>query len=320
MKKNANFVSVDLLGGLGNQLFGLAFGSAISEKLNCNLILDKSLIHLGSNHHRKLEIQNFDFGLKIFEIEQTKLAKISALINNRIAKKILGKIIMSNRKSIKEENLISNKIKVNQKYSGYFQEWMYADYLFLKNYKFYPRLRSNIIKDSSIFREFISLNPILIHIRLGDYLDFSNIYQILPEEYYLTALNNLTSYDGQRPVWLVVEDIDQVRRRYPNLVNLATKFVDKNQGLNDNEVFYLMARSNCLIASNSTFSLWASWFVLNNGGDVIVPSVFTVSGSPSKLIDQRWDSIDIYDFTFVPKRGLDIIRKENLARFNDLCL
>lgn len=320
MKKNANFVSVDLLGGLGNQLFGLAFGSAISEKLNCNLILDKSLIHLGSNHHRKLEIQNFDFGLKIFEIEQTKLAKISALINNPIAKKILGKIIMSNRKNIKEENLISNKIKVNQKYSGYFQEWMYADYLFLKNYKFYPRLRSNIIKDSSIFREFISLNPILIHIRLGDYLDFSNIYQILPEEYYLSALNNLTSYDGQRPVWLVVEDIDQVRRRYPNLVNLATKFVDKNQGLNDNEVFYLMARSNCLIASNSTFSLWASWFVLNNGGDVIVPSVFTVSGSPSKLIDQRWDSIDIYDFTFVPKRGLDIIRKENLARFNDLCL
>jgi hypothetical protein len=320
MKKKANFVSVDLVGGLGNQLFGLAFGSAISEKLNCNLRLDKSLIHFGSNHHRKLEIQNFDFGLKVFEIEQSKLAKISALTNNRIVKKIIGKIIMRNRKSINEKNLITSKLEVNKKYSGYFQEWMYADYLFLKNYKFYPRLRSSNIKNSSIFREFISLNPILIHIRLGDYLDFSNIYEILPEQYYLSALNNLNSYNAPRPVWLVVEDIEHVRERYPNLVNLATKFIDKNQGLEDNEVFYLMAKSNCLIAGNSTFSLWASWFVLNNGGDVIVPSVFKVSGSPSKLIDQRWDSIDINDFKFIPKRGLDMIRKENLARFDDLCL
>jgi hypothetical protein len=318
MKKNINFIIVDLVGGLGNQLFGLAFGSALSAKFNCNLKLDKSLIHFGSNHDRKLELQNFDFGLRNFKIKQSYITKIFALPKIRILEKISGKIIMAKRKSIKEENLRTTKIEINKRFSGYFQDWMYADYLFLKNYNFLPILKGKDIKKIKLFQEYNLSNPILIHIRLGDYLEFSNIYEILPEQYFLSALNNLSEKHQSRPVWLVVENIDQVRKFYPNLAKLAVKFVDKDQDLKDHEVFYLMARSNCLIASNSTFSLWASWFVLNSGGDVIVPSVFKVAGISSKLIDQRWNSIDISDFTFIPKRDLEVIREENLVRFNDL--
>jgi hypothetical protein len=318
MRKNQNFIIVDLVGGLGNQLFGLAFGSAMSEKLNCKLKLDKSLIHFGSNNTRRLEIQNFDFGLSSFQMQQSNLVKFFSGAKNNFFKKISGKIIMTWRRTIVEKNLQNENKKINKRYSGYFQDWMFADYLMIKNLNFFPVLRNEKIENSELFQNLINLNPIIVHIRLGDYLKLSNVYEILPERYYQSAIEILIKSNELAPIWLIVEDLEQVKEFYPNLVNLAKRIIDKNQNLEDHEVFYLMTKSNNLVASNSTFSFWASWFILNNGGNVIVPSVFRVSGIPSKLIDQRWDSIDISNFSFIPKGDLNSIRQANLKRFNEL--
>ncbi len=84
MEKKSSFVIVDLVGGLGNQLFGLAFVSALSDKLESNLRLDKSLIHFGSNHERILEIQNFEFNLPEYRITQSFLVKTIAITKNKL--------------------------------------------------------------------------------------------------------------------------------------------------------------------------------------------------------------------------------------------
>lgn len=320
MKKTKDYVIVDLVGGLGNQLFGLVFGSALSEKLCCNLVLDKSLIHFGSNHDRKLEIQKFNFGLKNFKIKQSNLVRIFTFAKLEILKKISGRIIMAKRKSIKEENLGVRKIEINKRFSGYFQDWMYADYLLQENSNFFPTLSKDTLTGSDLLEEFSVAKPVLVHIRLGDYLKFSDVYEVLSEQYYLSAIEKIIENEKTKEIWLVIEDLEQVTNFYPNLIKVASKIIDKKIGLKDHEVFYLMTQSTYLIASNSTFSLWAAWFVLNNEGKVIVPSVFKVSGTPSKLIDARWDSIDIYDFTFKPKREIELLRAENLVRFNNLFL
>jgi hypothetical protein len=320
MEKKSSFVIVDLVGGLGNQLFGLAFGSALSDKLESNLRLDKSLIHFGSNHERILEIQNFEFNLPEYRITQSFLVKTLAITKNKLLKKISGKMIMMKRKSVKEANIKSERDKSNKRYAGYFQDWMYSDYLLRNNYNFFPTLKNKKFNQRQLFHDFNNLNPILVHVRLGDYLNFSNIYEILPEQYFLSAVERLINSNKSRPVWLIIEELEQVKHFYPNLVKLSTKFIDKSQNFQDHESFYLMSKSNDLVASNSTFSLWASWFVLNNGGNVIVPSDFNVSGVPSKLIDGRFDSINILDFTFIPKGNLEAIRATNLIRFNELFL
>ena len=320
MNHSKEYVVVDLIGGLGNQLFGLVFGSALSEKLSCNLELDKSLIRFGSNSDRKLEIQNLNFGLKIFKIKQSNLFRLLAFTKIKLFKKVSGKLIITRRKSIKEKDLGESKIEINKRYSGYFQDWMYADYLLQENSKFFPTLSKDTLTGSDLLEEFSVAKPVLVHIRLGDYLKFSDVYEVLSEQYYLSAIGKLIEYEKTKEIWLVIEDLEQVTNYYPNLIKMASKIIDKNIGLKDHEVFYLMTQSTYLIASNSTFSLWAAWFVLNNEGKVIVPSVFKVSGIPSKLIDERWDSIDIYDFTFKPKREIELIRAENMVRFNNLFL
>mgnify|MGYP001238697128 FL=1 len=44
-----NQIIIGLNGGLGNQLYQYAFGRALSEKLNCDLVLDTSFYHSSSN-------------------------------------------------------------------------------------------------------------------------------------------------------------------------------------------------------------------------------------------------------------------------------
>jgi hypothetical protein len=79
-----------------------------------------------------------------------------------------------------------------------------------------------------------------------------------------------------------------------------------------------MCKSKLLIASNSTFSLWPSWFVLNSGGKVIVPSEFKVNGQNSDLIDGRWDSLNIEDFSFKNRIDLDQVRLDNYKNYINL--
>jgi hypothetical protein len=132
----------------------------------------------------------------------------------------------------------------------------------------------------------------------------------------LTALREIKVNRDTSPIWLIVEDKEQVKSVYPDLYKSAHKIIDKFSGIEDYESFYLMTRSKNLVASNSTFSLWASWFALNQKSNVIVPGEFMVSGQPSPIIDSRWDAIDLKSFKLLPKSDLESIRSNNYSKLN----
>ena len=310
-------ITVDLVGGLGNQLFGLGFGASVSNRLQCDLTLDHSFISFGSNNSRVLELRNFDFSTFNINYRQTFLTKFSYLTKNSFIKRLIVAFILKTKKSVNENQITENyQYTTESKYSGYFQDWKFVDSLLVDGVEFKIELSTIRNELNFYIEELIQYNPILIHIRLGDYLKYSNIYEILPEKYYLSALREMNKIPGDSPVWLLAEDAEQVKDAYPNLFNSATKIIDKFADIEDFECFYLMTKANNLVASNSTFSLWASWFASNQDANVIVPSEFKVSGKASQIIDRRWDAIDLKTFKLLPKSDLDSIRKENYLRFN----
>jgi hypothetical protein len=75
-----NFIRVKVIGGIGNQLFGLAFGLSVSEQLKTKLILDDSLIHFGSNKFRRMEITNLIFDKFKIEYKSYRLSKLLAVL------------------------------------------------------------------------------------------------------------------------------------------------------------------------------------------------------------------------------------------------
>ena len=315
----SNKIFVDLVGGLGNQLFGLVFGLALSNKTKAELILDTSFIRFGSNNSRKLEVEQFIFLNKSMKYSSSKFSNLPILKNNKFGKKIIQKTIYATRRTIKESAFHNHLNNYHYKhFSGYFQSWTYADYLIQTESSFSIEIKK--MENNLYFfeKEIILRQPIFVHLRLGDYLFHKDYFSILPENYYLKAIEIMMDNNPSSPIWLIVENIEELKRTYPKLFKLSDKIIHQESFIKDHEIFYLMCKSKFLIASNSTFSLWPAWFVLNSGGKVIVPSEFKVNGQNSELIDGRWDSINIRDFTFKNKIDLNQVRLINYNNFINL--
>ena len=315
-KNTKQDIKVELVGGLGNQLFGLFFALAVSEKFKCDFVLDKTLISLGSNSSRNLELEKFAISSKRIKFTESKLAKIPFLRRTRFGRRLIAKTVLMNSAFDFEKS--QKKLTSKSRYRGYFQDWLFADCIEpnLLNYSLTVKDLSNSLQKH--LKDLANENPILVHVRLGDYLKFSSVYQPLPEKYYLSAIAFLNETEPLRPVWLIIEDLSEVKSLYPNLVSLASRCLDKSSDLEDYETFYLMATCERLVASNSTFTLWAAWYIANKHGEAVVPSEFLVSGVKSKLIDSRWHQIDLDNFKVNRKTDINEIRRRNKLRFDEM--
>ena len=78
------------------------------------------------------------------------------------------------------------------------------------------------------------------------------------------------------------------------------KVIDKSIGLTDIESFKLLCQGTKLVASNSTFSMWAAWFVNKNGFSAVVPMQLGIKGGSISLSDERWDRYDVAKRVIIP--------------------
>ena len=315
-----NFIKVKVIGGIGNQLFIFIFGLAISEQLKTKLVVEDSLLYFGSNKSRRMEITNLIFdGFKI-EFKRSRLSKLLIQKSNSFLSKIAWKFFQLNKKTINENTQSKPQFRFaeGQTFSGYFQDWFYADFINEHNSNFNFKLKN----PSSIFNDLVKASdqskPIFVHVRIGDYLHFPNIYSILPEHYFLDSLKHLGLTDNDE-IWLFTQDFMQAKDFYPELFNRADNVIDNKSGLSDLESFSLLCKGTKLIASNSTFSMWAAWFVNKNGFSAVVPMQLGIKGGSRALIDERWDRYDLEKRTIFPgsKSNLRYLerKKEFLSKF-----
>jgi hypothetical protein len=140
----------------------------------------------------------------------------------------------------------------------------------------------------------------------------------LPEYYFLDCLKHLELKDNDK-VWLFAEDLVQANNFYPELVSRADKIIDNKFELTDLESFSLLCQGAKLVASNSTFSMWAAWFVNKNGLSAVVPMQLGIKGGSPTLSDERWDRYDLEKRTIIPgsKSKLRYLerKKEFLSKF-----
>jgi hypothetical protein len=121
----------------------------------------------------------------------------------------------------------------------------------------------------------------------------------LPDNYFLDSLKHLGSNNNEK-IWVFAEDLEQVKKFYPGLIKMTDKIIDKNNGLTDIESFKLLCQGTKLVASNSTFSMWAAWFVNKNGLRAVVPMQLGIKGGSTSLGDERWDRYDLEKRVIIP--------------------
>jgi hypothetical protein len=302
---NKNRSTVRVIGGLGNQLFGLFFGLAVATEFKNSLLIDLRLIKFGSNPDRDFTLDKIQ---PVYDqlIVKDYSKKLSKLINkNNIIKKLYWKY-SNNLKNYVGENKLSNskfKYKSNQIYQGYFQDWFYVDRFSKLNSSFSITLKTQTNNFQKMYKKLEKINPICIHLREGDYLKFPKIFKIIPQEYFDFALNLELSKDPRRELWIFTEEKESLQAYGRDFLKKATKIIDKNSGLTELESFLIMANCKTLIASNSTYSLWAAWFVWKNGNTAYVPYQSYIAGVTNDLMDERWNRYD-FENDLYPERFL----------------
>jgi hypothetical protein len=293
---------VRALGGIGNQLFVLFFGLVVSIQLKTELIIDDKLVMFGSNKTRKLEISKIKVLGTSVSFKENWAAGLFLIKPNRLIRRLLWAAFNFDKNLVREESITDPNFKFSpdRTFFGYYQDWFYADLFNEIN----SGCKFDLINASSRYiqlkNQIENAKPICVHVRLGDYLDFPEMYKILPEYYFLESIKHLKSNESLK-VWIFSENYDQLKRYYPNLVDLSDRVIDANSGISDIESFSLLSNSRKLIASNSTFSLWAAWFVEKNNFDAVVPLQLGIKGASINLIDERWDRYDLENRVIKPR-------------------
>jgi hypothetical protein len=290
-----NKIKVRLVGGIGNQLFGVFFGMAVNSYLKSNLYADDTLIRIGSNQKRRLEVDKLQFDPLVVSFSNGKMPKINTLFKIKFVRKMCWHLLTISKKLIKEDDFKKTNFsfEIGQTFAGYFQDWFYADLVHDLNPDLKLQIKNPGQEYLNVMSDFLKYKPICIHVRLGDYLDFPELYPKLPEHYYLESIKHLSSVRANQ-IWVFTEDAGKIEIHYPNLQNVSERIIDQKTGLNDLESFMLLAKSDKLIASNSTYSLWAAWFVEKSGGSVVVPYKHRNLELFQELVDSRWDRYDLY--------------------------
>jgi hypothetical protein len=272
---------------LGNQLFTYFAAAEYSIRHGKKLILITSELPFGISD-RQFGLIDFDLPVP-FECTSPKSSKNYNLPKTFVRlRRLLFRFL---RPFVYESNVVGFDAKLETLDSvwflkGYFQSWRYFDLI----QKQFPTTKVMLLQESSQYQAALdrlkAADPICIHVRRGDYNKLATTFGLLDEDYFLRAISKAGEIANSREIWLFSDEPLKVRLEFENIVfNLCPS---EEYDLNDSENLLLMASSNTLIISNSSYSWWAGTLG-NQNKKVIYPTPWHRSmPSPVDLCPPGW--------------------------------
>ena len=273
--KQANAVTVELQGGLGNQLFQYATGRAISLRHSCPLLLDTRWF--GRQSVRRYDLDNFAHAGKIVEGRMA-----SAMASIRFVRKLsnaYGKLAGHVLEDM--EDGFDPRIMTASK-GVYLRGYWQAPAYFVE---FRPQILNELKwkhpaagKNRQLLAEMSRHAYVGVHVRRGDYVanpqNLELFAQCLPD-YYAHAVEALLARDPGQYRFIVFSN--DLRWAKANLqLPGKTIFAEHNGGFAGQEDIRLMSACRHNIIANSTFSWWGAWLNPNPNKIVVAPKSWFV--------------------------------------------
>ncbi len=250
-------ITVNIKGGLGNQMFQYACGRALALKNNDSLRFTRS--------ENTGDITR-PFSLTAFDIKGEVVAEKSVPSYLRILSKLRQKV--TREFYVNFQPSILNK-KGDVYLDGYFQsEKYFIDYADVIRQDFSLKGPLGETADSIAAQIRSGANPISLHVRRGDYLKEPDFKGIANEEYYANAVKHVTEKVNHPQFFIFSDDIGWCK---DNLSLPADSVFVSNSDLKDYEELVLMSLCKHHIIANSSFSWWGAWLGLNPEKIVVAP-------------------------------------------------
>ena len=302
-------------GGLGNQLFQLAAGFSIqcdrkivfetgftgprktvfTKKLVNSLNLNDSITFKSSDRFQLVTQFLFSYLLRV----SAKTHGYESLEIHRGISSLIGSIyfsfyyrcfvIVTLSKGVGYHNLPNHR--TNQLIIGYFQSFRYLEDEDRLNFMSVFRLKYPGPEMTDWSNRAIQEKPIVVHIRLGDYLQERD-FGVVNTEYISESLSRLSLETDGSPIWAFSDQMDLAKSVFPSEYLSRVVWVPEIDS-NPFSTLSIMRLGSGYVIANSTFSWWAAWLKENELAPVYCPSPwFSKSETPTDLIPKDWTPID----------------------------
>lgn len=174
--------------------------------------------------------------------------------------------------------------------SGYFQSYKYLP-LSLKSDGL--KLRHQSKRLTKLITEMDKEDPIVVHVRGGDYRELSSSVGILSSAYYQQALEIICKNGPTENVWVFTNDRQLTEEIFHDIPIKNIRIVSE-ETLNTAESLTLMSNARRIIISNSTYSWWAA-FLRSDKKVILAPMKWYMNlPDPIDLIPSEWIKIESY--------------------------
>ena len=289
---------LNIIGGLGNQMFQYAAGRALSLKHGLDLKLDNSNFY-GYQLHQGFELNKL-FNCDSEIASQKDIYNILGWQAGKLSQRFLRKpqLKLLRRKSFVVEPHYHywagiNQINDNAYLFGHWQsEKYFVDYVNRIREDFTFKL-SLSIHNSELADQILNHNAISLHVRRGDYVSNSknSFIGVCSIEYYQKAIKYIKGVVDLPVFFIFSDDVAWVKANL--VIDSPAVFVSHNQGAESYNDMRLMSMCQHHIIANSSFSWWGAELNTNPNKIVIAPKKWFATDKidTSDLLPSNWVKI-----------------------------
>lgn len=280
-----NIVWID--GGLGNQMFQYALALKL-ESLGRQVKID--VTKYAEHHvHNDFELDRV-FGIdcpfaSVREIRRLGYRKANHL-TEFLKRTPLGKKTIYNNESYAFDEKV---LTLDGCYlEGYWQSEKYFSDIRDKIRKTYQFPDFATEKQRDYARQIQESLSVSVHIRRGDYLNYSYLQNICTEDYYQWAMDDFRKkYPGNAQFFIFTNDVPWAKEHFREA---DCHFVTGNSGADSFRDMQLMSLCRHNIIANSSFSWWGAWLNRNPEKIVIAPEKWINSETEEQIdvIPDTW--------------------------------
>lgn len=287
-------ITVNLMGGMGNQMFQYAVGKALSLKYQVPLQLDITEL-LDRTPRPNFVFRDYDLDIFCLQANLIAFSK-KGITNNKYIKWMLKTINSSLpirfRKYFAEPhfhytehiNLVSSKVYLH----GYWQSPKYFESIEADIRNDF-RFKEPLAKDNLILQVIQNTKSICLNVRRADFVT-NSFHGTMDNSYYKNAVEKLESLIGTKMhIFVFSDDIKWCEKNL--LFDYPTTYVGhEHKGKKFANYLELMIACKHFIIPNSSFAWWAAWLCEYENKVIIAPTKWFSEENlnTEDLIPQTW--------------------------------
>lgn len=302
---------LNLMGGLGNQLFQVAAGLSFASSEDTSLVIDESFGNYRTNKEGKADLHDYGdiryynffykkyrtnfrnrcIGILLrlsldFKKNKSKEFLIHGLVkfNSVLLSKQFGDSVkIWNSRNIGFEKI--SRDKKNLYLLGYFQTYKYASEKTVKSIMDQFSVPEQLLGNhKEIFQR---EKPLVVHIRLSDY-ESEPKFGVLSESYYDEAITLMISKYGFKHLSVFSDDIEKAKKLIPERYYALSRWMC---GESESAAVTLekMRWGSGYVIGNSSFSWWGAFLSHTKNAPTVAPKPwFADMPEPNELIPDYW--------------------------------